>query len=72
MPIEQEACYLDWMIWLVVTRRVQQYFSAEADFTCPLMLTRIFDLAMVLLPSDQQSSRLDLRGFRTEEPRQNG
>jgi hypothetical protein len=22
----------------VVTRRVHQYFSAEADFTCPLML----------------------------------
>ena len=26
------------MLWLVVTRRVHQYFSAEADFTCPLML----------------------------------
>ena len=38
MPIEQEACYLDWMLWLVVTRRVHQYFSAEADFICPLML----------------------------------
>ena len=35
MPIEQETCYLDWMLWLVVTHRGHQYFSAEADFTCP-------------------------------------
>ena len=38
MPIEQKACYLEWMPRLVVTSRVHQYFSAEADFTCPLML----------------------------------
>jgi hypothetical protein len=36
--IEQETCYLDWMHWLVVTRRLHQYFSAEADFTWPLIL----------------------------------
>lgn len=35
MPIEQEACYLEWMPRLVVTSGVHQYFSAEADFTCP-------------------------------------
>ena len=38
MPIEQKACYLEWRPRLVVTSRVHQYFSAEADFTCPLML----------------------------------
>jgi hypothetical protein len=38
MPIEQETCYLDWMLWLMVTSRLHQYFSTEADFTCPLML----------------------------------
>jgi len=26
------------MLWLTVTWRVHQYFSAEADFICPLML----------------------------------
>ena len=35
MPIEQKACYLEWRPRLVVTSRVHQYFSAEADFTCP-------------------------------------
>ena len=36
--MEQGSCYLEWIVRRAMASRAHQYFSAEADFTCPLMM----------------------------------